>query len=440
MWLYLPKAVSVCSRASEPSISVSEASSPDAAPWLTWRGKPMQRPSSQPGWRRATWTTLLSGLTSGHSQQTLSEAVSTWWQEAFPARTSAWPASEPALTASDPDSTSTSSASFATYDPATCSWRTLQPSLLDELSMPFSERWPKAGSMRSGAVCARPMLARHIAATGGGASPGTESSWPTITVGDSESGQTAPNPNRQGGAAHESLRVAASNWPTPSSMTFSGGEPTLTDAMGARTRKQGPNLFESAARWPTPTRLDSTNTANRTATRSDPDSKHHDGVTLVDASRMWPTPHGFNGQDTDGGYGTGGEFEKYCKLWATPRSADYRSGEVSDRVFDKNARPLTEQVARWEQTLPAWVPCPCCEDFLCTIHQMHAHDCECPGIEEWETDPYTAGPDSRPNPTTATAGEPSSSSTPTSRRQLNPRFVEVLMGLPPGWTCVCAHA
>jgi hypothetical protein len=42
--------------------------------------------------------------------------------------------------------------------------------------------------------------------------------------------------------------------------------------------------------WPTPQANDASNTANRTATRSNPNSKHHDGVTLVDAVRMWPTP------------------------------------------------------------------------------------------------------------------------------------------------------
>lgn len=38
---------------------------------------------------------------------------------------------------------------------------------------------------------------------------------------------------------------------------------------------------------------------------------------------------------------------------------------------------------------PAWILCPCCEDFLCTFHQMHAFECECPPIEEWDSDPYS---------------------------------------------------
>jgi hypothetical protein len=42
--------------------------------------------------------------------------------------------------------------------------------------------------------------------------------------------------------------------------------------------------------WPTATASDSKNTANRTATRHNPNSKHHSGTTLVDAVRIWPTP------------------------------------------------------------------------------------------------------------------------------------------------------
>lgn len=42
--------------------------------------------------------------------------------------------------------------------------------------------------------------------------------------------------------------------------------------------------------------------------------------------------------------------------------------------------------------IPAWVPCDCCENFLCTIHGGHAHDCDCPPVDEWgDVDPYTEG-------------------------------------------------
>ena len=35
-----------------------------------------------------------------------------------------------------------------------------------------------------------------------------------------------------------------------------------------------------------------------------------------------------------------------------------------------------------------WVPCNCCDNFWCTSHKKHAHECECPPAEEWTTNPY----------------------------------------------------
>ena len=61
------------------------------------------------------------------------------------------------------------------------------------------------------------------------------------------------------------------------------------------------------------------------------------------------------------------------------------------------------------QTAP-WVPCPGCENYWCGIHKMHAHDCDCPAVEEWDTSPYSTG------------------------GALNPMWVEWLMGWPIGWT------
>jgi hypothetical protein len=54
--------------------------------------------------------------------------------------------------------------------------------------------------------------------------------------------------------------------------------------------------------------------------------------------------------------------------------------------------------------LPPWTPCDCGE-FWCTIHGGHAHECACPPIEEWETDPYTAK-EERPRTMTTTTTRP----------------------------------
>lgn len=48
-------------------------------------------------------------------------------------------------------------------------------------------------------------------------------------------------------------------------------------------------------------------------------------------------------------------------------------------------------VPKWDDVRtfppPAWIECPCCENFLCTWHGGHAHDCperECPELERWD--------------------------------------------------------
>lgn len=42
---------------------------------------------------------------------------------------------------------------------------------------------------------------------------------------------------------------------------------------------------------------------------------------------------------------------------------------------------------------PAWEACDCCEDWICNIHGCHAHDCDCPPIDDWDIDPYSEGLD-----------------------------------------------
>lgn len=40
---------------------------------------------------------------------------------------------------------------------------------------------------------------------------------------------------------------------------------------------------------------------------------------------------------------------------------------------------------------PAWEPCECCDDWWCNVHGMHTGECDCPEIDEWESDPYAMG-------------------------------------------------
>lgn len=88
--------------------------------------------------------------------------------------------------------------------------------------------------------------------------------------------------------------------------------------------------------------------------------------------------------------------------WKTSKKEGQRRGQLNEAV----------------ENTPTWIPCPCCENFYCTIHQKHSHECECPPIEEMDFDPYTRPP---------------------LGYNLNPVFVEWLMGYPLEWTALNAQ-
>lgn len=61
--------------------------------------------------------------------------------------------------------------------------------------------------------------------------------------------------------------------------------------------------------------------------------------------------------------------------------------DYANRVLAKH----WPNVRRWDdvRTFPpvAWQECPCCDNYLCSWHEGHAHDCpedECPDLETWE--------------------------------------------------------
>lgn len=40
---------------------------------------------------------------------------------------------------------------------------------------------------------------------------------------------------------------------------------------------------------------------------------------------------------------------------------------------------------------PLWAECPGCDNPWCRLHGVHAHDCECPSVDEMDFDPYVSG-------------------------------------------------
>jgi hypothetical protein len=113
---------------------------------------------------------------------------------------------------------------------------------------------------------------------------------------------------------------------------------------------------------------------------------------------MWPTPRAEDSEQTGGHRGKADTLTSAPRLWPTPAARDWRSGKASQETLEGNARPLNEVVVARE-TFPT--PMAGC------------------------------GPNSH-NQSNAPLREALGG-------QLNPTWVEWLMGWPLGWTD-CGHS
>jgi hypothetical protein len=120
--------------------------------------------------------------------------------------------------------------------------------------------------------------------------------------------------------------------------------------------------------------------------------------------------------------------------WVSPASRDHKGGRPGRRRAGERAahegavaERLDQLDRQAERRSPApWVPCPCCENQWCHLHQMHAHECPCPEIAEWEASPYRPAPGliaSSSHAWTASGGASA----------LNPAMSRWLMGYPALW-------
>lgn len=170
----------------------------------------------------------------------------------------------------------------------------------------------------------------------------------------------------------------SSSWPTPN--TPSGGPNSESTA----THTGGMDLEGAVALWPTPD----------AGVRTGFNRSESEGATnrplLAEAAKMWPTPRAEDSEATGAHRGTPDTLNAAAGLWATPSAADLTGGHVA-RGGSRGGELLLPGQAR---------------DF----------------------------PPSRLAETTASAGVPSSASTPALPRRLNPDFAEWLMGWPIGWT------
>lgn len=229
-------------------------------------------------------------------------------------------------------------------------------------------------------------------------------------------------------------------WPgSRGSWPKTGG--TRSGALFARNRvepligEREPSCYPAI--WPTSTVLDSRASGGRKKTAAKPDRTTIPGTSLTDAVREWPTPstRDWKGPSPEGflarRQGTQ-DLAAAASKWATPSARDWRDGRASPETLDHNSRPLNEQVV-------SMYPTPAASAYGRNAGGQNPGPPR-PSLEQMARDEMLPG-SSPQGPPTSTNGNSSSLPTPT----LNPRFVEMLMGWPSGWTSpsrptACARA
>jgi hypothetical protein len=277
-------------------------------------------------------------------------------------------------------------------------------------STSFLETWPISGSLRSGAVSARTTLELPTFASGC-------SSWPT---------PTAMNPNEtedlgswearhqrniakhsNGNGQGMPLGVAVRLWPTPTAERVGNRMDTTISGDGRETPNK---LGWAVAMWPTARANDGEKRGNVT-----PD--HRSG--LIGASTLWRTPQAMvaEAKRTDGRIPSDPQvgLADQVRMWATPRASanENRTTRHAPSHGHGHGETLAGQSNAW--------PTPTAHDAKATApSQMNRNSLML--VEAASSFP--------PDATTSTDGD--ICSTPT--RVLNPRFAEILMGWPAGWT------
>ncbi len=245
----------------------SEATCSDGARSALLSGSPTPQAYLPPDRMTAFSRPSRSGMTFKPLTADLGEALLMWCQEDSRAKTSAWPAREQALTEPAAACGDTWRGSLARFDPATSSWRTAQPSLLEDLGE-SSVTWPRSGMTAGGQCWELPMSVRRISGTGSGLSPDGVKTFHTPNTGGLDGGS---NSRRE-----LSKRTA---WPTPTaSQARSEGMlmqlRALVDA-GTLTRQEAEAMAQGSLTpprmkpWPTPTVCGNYNRKGASATSGD---------------------------------------------------------------------------------------------------------------------------------------------------------------------------
>jgi hypothetical protein len=387
-WLYVPETSCLSVPVSEDLNSALPLPCTPAerlhAASVTWRGKPQQPQVWSRRWARGGFILHLSGLTCSPSM--LAHGVGSFISSlrAIPAKTTPSPETAPGLK----ESGSSHQRSFASPTSAgliVSSARTCRGTQTDSLR-PSSRHW---------------------------------SDWATALR---QEYSVRPKPEIPCGASD------CSSWPSASVMDT--GDATDLEKIQARREKHkargingngfGKSLAEASRTWPGPATLDSTNTRNSTANRSNPNSTHSIGDTLCDAVTKWAAP---TTSDTNGAgqHGDGGlDLRTQADQWMGP---NVPNGGPNQRGT-KGDVPLPGQAAQW--------PGPQARDFH-GVNRASPLDHNARPLNEVAALFHPPSSPDQPiagGSMSSTAGP--SSNQPSAKRKLNPIFVEALMRWPTG--------
>ena len=207
-------------------------------------------------------------------------------------------------------------ASFTKYSPDLRLWKTHQCSLLGDLE-PFLETWPQWGLMRDGECWEQQMLAQTIRETEFGS---LQEIWPTPRCQMSRPVAIRQNIEKGHRGNLEEVVAVREKWPTP----------TVQDSEQAG----GKGCIASGKR----------------------------GLSLHQATQLWPTPTVCGNYNRKGASATSGDgLATAVKTWATPVARDYRSPGRSrlDRTGSKSGDPLPQQAGgklnpTWVEWLMGW--------------------------------------------------------------------------------------
>lgn len=232
-------------------------------------------------------------------------------------------------------------------------------------------------------------------------------------------------------AAGSSSKTSTGSWfrtgtlmPVPLSPGYSESWPRMGGMRSGecfqRRKLERPTSGRESFCWPTATEGDSTNTANATAGRLNPNPTHQVGYMLVDASRAWQTP---STRDEHGHTVRGGDradepmLAGQAKQWPTPNAADQDNHKAH-----KRGNPTLPTAA--DRVLASARPTPAGRDHKGTNDPSHMD--RSTGSMHLDQLPNFVAHCLPPPLATSKAGVASSKST----RRLNPRFVCWLMGWP----------